>query len=155
MKISCREKFPPALQCSLFRRRVGRGGQVRLATAGPSGSTGSLDTLDRLAGRARRVTSWLTREAAPPRVADMQRHRGLFVVILLLAAAGFGSWYATKTWEGWEYILDIVGKGDNMPIAGLIPIIAFFTYLSMDEAFRHDRLIKQGREDEILDEMYK
>ncbi len=56
---------------------------------------------------------------------------------------------------GWEYILDIVGKGDNMPIAGLIPIIAFFTYLSLDEAFRHDRLIKQGREDEILDEMYK
>jgi hypothetical protein len=85
----------------------------------------------------------------------MQRHRGLFVVIVLLAVAGFGSWYATKTWEGWEYILDIVGKGDNMPIAGLIPIIAFFTYLSMDEAFRHDRLIKQGREDEILDEMYK
>ena len=42
-----------------------------------------------------------------------------------------------------------------MPIAGLIPIIAFFTYLSLDEAFRHDRLIKQGREDEILDEMYK
>ena len=85
----------------------------------------------------------------------MQRHRGLFVVILGLAVVGFTSWYATKTWEGWEYILDIVGKGDNMPIAGLIPIIAFFTYLSMDEAFRHDRLITQGREDEILDEMYK
>lgn len=100
-------------------------------------------------------TSWLTRAGSPRRVAAMQRHRGLFVVILLLSVAGFGSWYATKTWEGWEYILDIVGKGDNMPIAGLIPIIAFFTYLSMDEAFRHDRLIKQGREDEILDEMYK
>ncbi len=85
----------------------------------------------------------------------MQRHRGLLVVTLLLCVGGFTSWYATKTWEGWEYILDIVGKGDNMPIAGLIPIIAFFTYLSMNEAFRHDRLIKQGREDEILDEMYK
>ena len=57
--------------------------------------------------------------------------------------------------EGFENLLEIVGKGDNMPIAGLIPIIAFFTYLSMNEAFRHDRLIKQGREDEILDEMYK
>ena len=85
----------------------------------------------------------------------MQRHRGLLVVGLLLVAAGFFSWFFNKQWEGWEYILDIVGKGDNMPIAGLIPIIAFFTYLSLDEAFRHDRLIKQGREDEILDEMYK
>lgn len=85
----------------------------------------------------------------------MQRHRGLVLVSLLLVVAGFVSWYMTKTWEGWEYILDIVGKGDNMPIAGLIPIIAFFTYLSMDEALRHDRLIKQGREEEILDEMYK
>jgi hypothetical protein len=51
--------------------------------------------------------------------------------------------------------MEIVGKGDNMPIAGLIPIIAFFTWLSLREAFRHDRLIAQGREEEILDEMYK
>jgi len=85
----------------------------------------------------------------------MQRHRGLLVVTLALLAGGFLSWSMSKSWEGWEYILDIVGKGDNMPIAGLIPIIAFFTYLSLDEAFRHDALIKQGREDEILDEMYK
>jgi len=58
-------------------------------------------------------------------------------------------------YEGLENVLEIVGKGDNMPIAGLIPIIAFFTWLSMSEAFRHDRLISQGREEEILDEMYK
>jgi hypothetical protein len=85
----------------------------------------------------------------------MQRHRGLIVVSVLLVVGGFVSWYMTKTWDGWEYILAIVGKGDNMPIAGLIPIIAFFTYLALDEALRHDRLIKQGREEEILDEMYK
>ena len=85
----------------------------------------------------------------------MQRHRGLLAVTVLLIVGGVASWWVTRTWEGWEYILDIVGKGDNMPIAGLIPIIAFFTYLAMDEAFRHDRLIKQGRVDEILDEMYK
>jgi len=85
----------------------------------------------------------------------MQRHRGLLAVAAALVGVGFLSWYFNKTWEGWEYILDIVGKGDNMPIAGLIPIIAFFTYLSLGEAFRHDRLIQQGREDEILDEMYK
>jgi hypothetical protein len=55
----------------------------------------------------------------------------------------------------WENFLVIVSKGDNMPIAGLIPIIAFFTWLALKEAFRHDRLARQGREDEILDEMYK
>jgi hypothetical protein len=55
----------------------------------------------------------------------------------------------------WENFLEIVSKGDNMPIAGLIPIIIFFTWVSLKEAFRHDRLAKQGREDEILDEMYK
>jgi hypothetical protein len=57
--------------------------------------------------------------------------------------------------NGLENLLEIVGKGDNMPIAGLIPIIMFFTWLSLREAFRHDRLIAQGREEEVLDEMYK
>ena len=85
----------------------------------------------------------------------MGRHRGFILLSLLTVVAGVIAWYSTRTWEGWEYILQIVGKGDNMPIAGLIPIITFFTYLALDEAFRHDRLIKQGREDEVLDEMYK
>jgi hypothetical protein len=60
-----------------------------------------------------------------------------------------------ELYEGFENLMEIVGKGDNMPIAGLIPIIAFFTWLALGEAFRHDRLIDQGREEEILDEMYK
>jgi hypothetical protein len=85
----------------------------------------------------------------------MGRHRGFILVSIALVVVGVIAWLRTQRWEGWEYILQIVGKGDNMPIAGLIPIIAFFTYLALDEAFRHDRLIKQGREDEILDEMYK
>ena len=85
----------------------------------------------------------------------MRRHMGFIVVSMLAVIAGFATYFMTSTWEGWEYILQIVGKGDNMPIAGLIPIIIFFTYLSMSEAFRHDRLIQQGRADEVLDEMYK
>jgi hypothetical protein len=85
----------------------------------------------------------------------MGRHRGFVLVLLACCAAGFLAWYFNQQWSGWENMLAIVGKGDNMPIAGLIPIIAFFTYLALDEAFRHDRLIKQGREDEVLDEMYK
>ncbi len=68
-----------------------------------------------------------------------------------MSMAAMPQWYYEKI----ENLLEIVGKGDNMPIAGLIPIITFFTWLSMREAFRHDRLIAQGREEEILDEMYK
>jgi uncharacterized membrane protein len=85
----------------------------------------------------------------------MARHKGFILVVILLTVAGIVWWSATKHWDGWEYIGEIVGKGDNMPIAGLIPIIAFFTYLSLSEGFRHDRLIRQGRADEVLDEMYK
>lgn len=85
----------------------------------------------------------------------MGRHRGFILLSLLTLIGGVIFWYFTRTNPGWENFAHIVGKGDNMPIAGLIPIITFFTYLALDEAFRHDRLIKQGREDEVLDEMYK
>jgi hypothetical protein len=83
------------------------------------------------------------------------RHKGFILFSILLTAAGVVVWSFTKKADAWEYIFEIVGKGDNMPIAGLIPIIAFFTYLALDEGFRHDRLIRQGRADEVLDEMYK
>lgn len=54
-----------------------------------------------------------------------------------------------------EYFLEIVSKGDNIPIAGMIPIVAFFTWLALREAFRHDRLAREGREEEIIDQMHK
>jgi hypothetical protein len=85
----------------------------------------------------------------------MKRHRTFIILFLAVCVAGFLSWYLNPTWRGWEEIYKMVSKGDNMPIAGLIPLIVFFTYLSLSEAFRHDRLIRQGREDEVLDEMYK
>jgi len=85
----------------------------------------------------------------------MKRHRGFILLAILAVVAGFATYFATDRWKGWEEIYKMVSKGDNMPIAGLIPLIIFFTYLSISEALRHDRLIRQGREDEILDEMYK
>jgi hypothetical protein len=85
----------------------------------------------------------------------MKRHRAFILINVAAVLAGFAAYYANPSWTGWENIYLMVSKGDNMPIAGLIPLIIFFTYLSLAEAFRHDRLIRQGREDEILDEMYK
>ena len=72
-------------------------------------------------------------------------------MLMLMSMAASPLWLDEKI----ENLLEIVGKGDNMPIAGLIPIITFFTWLALREAFRHDRLIAQGRSEEILDEMYK
>jgi hypothetical protein len=85
----------------------------------------------------------------------MRRHRAFILISIAVCVAGYLSWFFNQAWPGWEYIYTMVSKGDNMPIAGLIPLIVFFTYLSMSEALRHDRLIRQGREDEVLDEMYK
>ena len=54
-----------------------------------------------------------------------------------------------------EYVWIIVSKGDNIPIGGMIPIVAFFTWIALKEAFKHDKLIREGRKNEILDEMRK
>ena len=85
----------------------------------------------------------------------MRRHSTFIILSIATCLAGFLSWVMYPLWHGWEEIYKMVSKGDNMPIAGLIPLIVFFTYLALSEAFRHDRLIRQGREDEVLDEMYK
>lgn len=85
----------------------------------------------------------------------MRRHRAFIILSVLTVVGSIVLYQLTHAWPGWEYIYTMVSKGDNMPIAGLMPLIVFFTYLSLSEAFRHDRLIRQGREDEILDEMYR
>ncbi len=52
-----------------------------------------------------------------------------------------------------EYLLEIVLKGDNLPIAGLIPIVIFFTWLALSQGLRNDRLLRAGREKDVLDDM--
>ena len=49
--------------------------------------------------------------------------------------------------------LDILLKPDNIPIAGMMVLVLFFTWLGFKQALRNDRLVEQGREDEILKEM--
>lgn len=48
---------------------------------------------------------------------------------------------------------DILLKPDNIPIAGMMVLVMFFTWLGFKQALRNDRLIEQGREEEILKEM--
>jgi hypothetical protein len=51
--------------------------------------------------------------------------------------------------------LDILLKPDNIPIAGMLVLVLFFTWVAFREALRNDKLIEQGRADEILKEMQK
>jgi len=57
--------------------------------------------------------------------------------------------------SGLDQFLEIMLKPDNIPIVGLMILVLFFTWLSFREARKNDRLIEEGRTDEILKEMQK
>ena len=54
----------------------------------------------------------------------------------------------------WQFIAILV-KPDNIPIVFMMVLVLFFTWLGFKQALRHDRLVEQGREDEILKEMQR
>ena len=47
----------------------------------------------------------------------------------------------------------IVSVPDNIPIVFMLLLVSYFTYLSFDEARKNDRLIKEGRKEQILRRM--
>jgi hypothetical protein len=57
--------------------------------------------------------------------------------------------------SGWQNILEIITKPDNIPIVAMLILILFFTWLGLREAFKNDKLIEEGKEDEIPNEMWK
>ncbi len=54
---------------------------------------------------------------------------------------------------GWQQFLSIVTKADNIPIAGMMILVLFFTYIGFKQARRNDQLIEQGKRDKIIEEM--
>jgi hypothetical protein len=70
----------------------------------------------------------------------------------LLAAAGPVS-SDVEPFTGWENLVLIASKPDNVPIIMMMVIFAFFTYLALRDAFKHDKLIKEGRKADILKSM--
>lgn len=52
-----------------------------------------------------------------------------------------------------ENLLKIVTQPDNIPIAFMLLIVAFYTTWGLIEARRNDKLIAQGREDEVINRM--
>jgi hypothetical protein len=65
----------------------------------------------------------------------------------LLSAAG-----APPT-TAWGQFVEIISKPDNMPVAGALVLVVFFTWIAMREALHNDRLIREKRKDQILSDM--
>jgi hypothetical protein len=57
--------------------------------------------------------------------------------------------------SGLQNFLAIVTKPDNIPIVAMLILVIFFTWLGLREGFKHDKLIEEGKEDEIPHEMWK
>jgi len=54
----------------------------------------------------------------------------------------------------WQFV-GILVKPDNIPIVFMMVLVLFFTWLGFKQALRNDRLVEQGRQDEILKEMQR
>ncbi len=54
----------------------------------------------------------------------------------------------------WQFV-DILVKPDNIPIVFMMVLVLFFTWLGFKQALRNDRLVEEGRQDEILKEMQR
>ena len=74
-------------------------------------------------------------------------------VSALLAAHGEQITSDVDPYTPRENLWLIVSKPDNIPIIMMIIIFAFFTYLAMRDAMKHDRLIRQGRKQDVLKAM--
>jgi hypothetical protein len=57
--------------------------------------------------------------------------------------------------EAFYQFVAILVKPDNIPIAGMLVLVMYFTYLGLRQALLNDRLIAEGRKDEILKQMQK
>lgn len=57
--------------------------------------------------------------------------------------------------SGLQNFLAIVTKPDNIPIVGMLILVIFFSWIGLREAFKNDKLIEQGKEDQIPNEMWK
>jgi small neutral amino acid transporter SnatA (MarC family) len=55
--------------------------------------------------------------------------------------------------SGWQNLWAIVSVPDNIPIVFMIVLVSFFTWLSFHESNKNDRLIGEGRKEQVLRRM--
>lgn len=56
---------------------------------------------------------------------------------------------------GWDNLVAIATRADNVPILAMIALFGFFTALALRQAWQHDQLIRQGRKKDVLEQMRK
>lgn len=52
-----------------------------------------------------------------------------------------------------EQFIEIITKPDNIPISFMVIVVIFFTAISLWQAIRNDRLFKEGKKEEIIEQM--
>lgn len=52
-----------------------------------------------------------------------------------------------------ENFLEIVSKPDNMPIVGMIFVLAGLTWWGLRQAIQNDRSLQEGNEQKVIDDM--
>ena len=57
--------------------------------------------------------------------------------------------------SGLQNFLAIVTKPDNIPIVGMLILVIFFSWIGLRQAFKNDKLVEQGKGDQIPNEMWK
>ena len=73
----------------------------------------------------------------------------VMATVLISAAAG------SHNMTAWGQFVEIISKPDNMPVAGALLLVVFFTWVSLREALHNDRLIREKRKSEIIQDMQK
>lgn len=54
-----------------------------------------------------------------------------------------------------QHLCSMISLPDNVPIVGMLFALLICLGVALRQAFKHDRLIAEGRKDEIYDEMVK
>ena len=62
---------------------------------------------------------------------------------------------ATHQMTAWGQFSTIISKPDNMPVAGALVLVMFFSWVAIRQALRNDRLIRQGKKDQVIEEMQR
>lgn len=57
--------------------------------------------------------------------------------------------------EYWENFKLIATKPDNVPIVFMLFVVAFFLGWGLKEGLRNDKLIEEGKRDEVLKDMQR
>ena len=64
-----------------------------------------------------------------------------------------GAIEGAHTLTAWDQFVAIISKPDNMPVAGALLLVMFFTWVALRQALHNDRLIRENRRDDILSDM--